>query len=121
MKQLFIVVSLSVWTVALLIGLGFAVVGEVTAINDLPMENQALKKLNQELIAWGADQEAKVVLAKATHAAYVIKMEGFAKMDEAHFDELIAASLQRERVAYQIVFCCADSKAALLGPWPREE
>ena len=42
MKKAFAVASLAVWTLGLLIGIGFAVAGTVNATNRLPAENHAL-------------------------------------------------------------------------------
>ena len=42
MKKAFAIASIAVWTLGLLIGLGFVVVGQVNATNRLPAENYAL-------------------------------------------------------------------------------
>ena len=43
MKKAFMIASLSVWTLGLLIGIGFAVLGEVTGVQQLPGENYQLR------------------------------------------------------------------------------
>ena len=43
MKKAFMVVSLTVWTLGLLIGIGFSVVGQVTGVQQLPGENYQLR------------------------------------------------------------------------------
>ena len=42
MKKAFAVASLAVWTLAILVGVGLAVVGQVNATNRLPVENLVL-------------------------------------------------------------------------------
>jgi len=44
MKKALVIASLFIWTLGLVVGLGFAIAGEVTAINNLPAENQQLKR-----------------------------------------------------------------------------
>jgi len=51
MKKAFAIASVSIWTIGLVLGLGFAVAGEVTAINDLPAENQQLKREHKAMEA----------------------------------------------------------------------
>ena len=43
MKNAFLVASLSVWTLGLLVGIGFSVVGHVTGVQQLPGENYQLR------------------------------------------------------------------------------
>ena len=43
MKKAFLVASLSVWTLGLLVGVGFSVVGHVTGVQQLPGENYQLR------------------------------------------------------------------------------
>ena len=43
MKKVFLVASLSVWTLGLLVGIGFSVVGQVTGVQQLPGENYQLR------------------------------------------------------------------------------
>jgi len=49
MKNGLIVVAVAIWGLGLLIGLGFALAGEVTALNDLPAENIGQKKTIETL------------------------------------------------------------------------
>ena len=43
MKKAFIIASLAVWTLGLLVGVGFSVVGHVTGVQQLPSENYQLR------------------------------------------------------------------------------
>ena len=43
MKKAFLVASLSVWTLGLLVGIGFSVVGQVAGAQQLPGENYQLR------------------------------------------------------------------------------
>ena len=43
MKKAFLVASLSVWTLGLLVGIGFSVVGQVAGVQQLPGENYQLR------------------------------------------------------------------------------
>ena len=43
MKKAFLVASLCVWTLGLLVGVGFSVVGHVTGVQQLPGENYQLR------------------------------------------------------------------------------
>ena len=43
MKKAFLVASLSVWTLGLLVGIGFSVVGQVAGVQQLPSENYQLR------------------------------------------------------------------------------
>ena len=43
MRKGFLVASLSVWTLGLLVGIGFSVVGHVTGVQQLPGENYQLR------------------------------------------------------------------------------
>ena len=43
MKKAFLVASLSVWTLGLLVGVGFSVVGHVTGVQQLPGANYQLR------------------------------------------------------------------------------
>ncbi len=43
MKKAFLVTSLSVWTLSLLVGIGFSVVGHVKGVQQLPGENYQLR------------------------------------------------------------------------------
>lgn len=49
MKKAFTIASLVVWTLGLLVGMGFAVAGEVTETNKLPGENHLLWTENNRL------------------------------------------------------------------------
>ena len=51
MKKAFAIASVSIWTIGLVLGLGFSVAGEVTAINDLPGENLQLKREHKAMEA----------------------------------------------------------------------
>jgi hypothetical protein len=42
-KKIFLVASLSVWTLGLLVGIGFSVVGQVAGVQQLPGENYQLR------------------------------------------------------------------------------
>lgn len=43
MKKAFVIASLSVWTVSLLVGIGFSLAGQVAGVNQLPGENYQLR------------------------------------------------------------------------------
>ncbi len=43
MKKAFLVASLSVWTLGLLVGIGFSVAGQVVGVQQLPGENYQLR------------------------------------------------------------------------------
>ena len=43
MKKAFMIASLAVWTLGLLVGIGFSVVGQVTGVQQLPGENYQLR------------------------------------------------------------------------------
>lgn len=43
MKKAFVIASLSVWTLGLLLGIGFSVAGQVAGVNQLPGENYQLR------------------------------------------------------------------------------
>lgn len=61
MKKAFMISSLSVWTLALLIGVVFAVVGQVTGVQQLPGENYQLRTERdslKETIATERDKHA---------------------------------------------------------------
>ena len=42
-KKAFLVASLSVWTLGLLVGIGFSIVGQVAGVQQLPGENYQLR------------------------------------------------------------------------------
>ncbi len=43
MKKAFLIASLSVWTLGLLVGIGFSVAGQVAGVKQLPSENYQLR------------------------------------------------------------------------------
>ena len=49
MKKAFAISGLTVWTLGLVIGLGFAVVGQMNGTNKLPFENRRLQTENRSL------------------------------------------------------------------------
>ena len=65
MKKSLTLMGLGVWTLSLLVGVGFTVAGEVTRANDLPYENQALRWETQSL-----DDERGVLLGKMAAKRY---------------------------------------------------
>ena len=51
MKKAFVVASISIWAIGLVIGIGFSIVGEITAVNNLPAENQELRREHKAMEA----------------------------------------------------------------------
>ena len=61
MKKFFAVGSVAVWTLGLIIGIGFAVLGEISATNSLPLEN---RQLLTEIYPLGSERDSLLELVK---------------------------------------------------------
>jgi hypothetical protein len=49
LKRAFTIAGLIEWTLSLVVGMGFAIAGQVTGINHLPFENHNLREESQSL------------------------------------------------------------------------
>ena len=61
MKKFFAVGSVAVWTLDLIIGIGFAVLGEISATNSLPLEN---RQLLTEIYSLASERDSLLELVK---------------------------------------------------------
>jgi hypothetical protein len=67
-KKAFMISSLSVWTLALLIGVVFAVVGQVTGVQQLPGENYQLRTERDSLKETIATDKETIATERDKHA-----------------------------------------------------
>lgn len=100
MKKAFAVSGLAVWTLGLLVGLGFAVVGHVNATNQLPWKNLQLINENQSL---ESEQDA---------------LQELVESQRSRGDEYLGViGLQNNLLLHGTT----SPQVTTLGPWPREE
>ena len=109
MRKAFKTASLAVWMLSLLVGIGFAVAGEVTGANDLPYENQ---RLRGERLSLTTEQDSfleSMAVARTGHASRV--------------DNYLAAIGRSEFQNKMIIESLSVNTPVVrtLGPWPREE
>jgi len=93
MKKAFAVATVSVWTLGLLIGVGFAVAGEIIATNDLPAENLQLAKVRDALL-----DSVKSEHGRGDQYLMVVELQ----------NKMLFESVALPDVTYS-------------GPWPKEE
>ena len=93
MKKAFAVATLTVWSLGLLIGLGFGVVGLVNATGKLPLENRQLLAENRSL---------------ATKVG----------LERGRSDQYLAVFNLQSKMLYE---SATLPEVASSGPWPREE
>ena len=101
MTKAFAVASLAVWTLGLLIGIGFAVVGEVNGNNDLPLENRQLLTEIQSLTS-----ERDSLLESV-------------KSERGRGDQYLGVLGLQNKMLFESK--STPPKVTPLGPWPREE
>ena len=102
MKKAFLVASLSVWTLGLLVGIGFSIVGQVAGAQQLPGENYQLRAERDSLkntIDSERNQHADTV------QGYLVAIDRWEFQSNMMVDSL--------RLDTTI--------AAPAGPWPHEE
>lgn len=93
MKKAFAVATVSVWTLGLLIGLGFGVLGLVNATNKLPLENRQLLTENRSLA-----MERDSLVESVNQSLEVLGMQ----------NQMLLKSVALPDVTY-------------LGPWPKAD
>ena len=100
MKKAFAAAILAVWTLAFLIAIGFAVVGEVNATNRLPWENHTLR---QEILSLKFERQKLLDILEVERT----RQEGLT---------------QRLSVGHRLLlFVPPTDDSISLGPWPHEE
>ena len=100
MKKAFALATVSVWTLGLLIGIGFGVVGHVNATNKLPLENRQLVTENRSL-AMERDSLVESVKSETARGDQYFGVLGMQ-------NKMLLKSVALPDVAY-------------LGPWPKED
>ena len=102
MKKAFAIASLAVWSLGLLVGMGFAVAAEVAGVHELPLENRLLRTERDSLLE-------TIAIDRKDHAGRVDHY--LVAIGRLEFqNKMIIESL---RLNHPIV--------TTLGPWPHEE
>lgn len=100
MKKAFAVASLAVWTLGLLIGIGFAVQGEVNATNNLPFEN---RRMLTEIQSLASERDSLLESVKN---------------ERGRGDQYLGVLGLQLKMLFE---SATPPKVKSLGPWPREE
>ena len=101
-KKAFMIASLAVWTLSLVTGIGFAVVGEVTGVKQLPDENYQLRAERDSL-------RDEMIIERNNHAGVI----------EAYRVAISRWEFQNDQMVESLRF--ADPIVAAVGPLPHEE
>ena len=102
MKKAFMIASLTVWTIGLLVGIGFSVVGQVAGVNQLPGENYQLRAERDSL-------KETIDTESGKHADSVRRYN--ATIDRWEF--------QNDKMVESLRLGATVSTPS--GPWPHEE
>ena len=105
MKKAFTIATLGIWVLSLLIGMGFAVAGEVTGDNELPFENQHLRSARLSLTTERDSLLESIAVARTEHDNYLAAI-GRLEFQNKRIIESLSLNIPAVRT---------------LGPWPHEE
>jgi len=109
LKRAFTIAGLTAWTLSLVAWMGFAIAGQVTGTNQLPFENQHLRKESKSLATERDSLVEKLAVDRREQSGRVYRYLTAIGVLEFQ-NTMIIESLRSNRPAI-----------SALGPWPREK